>query len=240
MHKEIEKTIEELNSNYVIVPKFIEVEDITESQVIIAGEPQNSPCDWGIVEKEGKWIFFECDWERGYICYSEVFNSVEEACCFAKDYFEPRLTMYNKRHEKETQVDEFEQLIGVRLPREYRKFLIEYYIEGINRHLAEENVSITVDDVNEQIGIDALFDFTEKRSLNLLSWYKEYEDELPEKSIIIGNSCGCGVFVLIWQEDWKGVFLWDRALVLENSTEEECLYRITDNFDEFIKKLRSK
>ena len=37
---------------------------------------------------------------------------------------------------------------------------------------------------------------------------------------------------------WKGVFLWDHCLELEQSTEEDCLYRISDNFDLFFNSLQ--
>ena len=49
------------------LPTFIDVEGIMESQLIIDGVARNRPCAWGIVEQDGKWIFFFTDDERGYI-----------------------------------------------------------------------------------------------------------------------------------------------------------------------------
>ena len=88
------------------------------------------------------------------------------------------------------------------------------------------------------VGIDVLFGFNQVRSLCLNSWYNEYGEELPEETIIIGNSINAGLILLIWQDDWKGVFLWDHCLELEQSTEEDCLYRISDNFDLFFNSLQ--
>ena len=163
--------------------------------------------------------------------YSKEFDTVEDACEFAKEYFRPKLQLCNEKHVRLSKVDEFERIIQTTLPKDYRDFLLDFNGD----YLILKNVSLTVSDVNEQIGIDTLFGFSDKRSLNLISWYREYESELPENTIIIGASCGCGLLVLIWQEDWQGVFLWDSALALETSTEEDCLYRISDSFKEFRK-----
>ena len=68
----------------------------------------------------------------------------------------------------------------------------------------------------------------------IYSWHNEYSEELPENTIIIGNTINAGLILLIWQDDWKGVFLWDHCLELEQSTEEDCLYRISDSFELFV------
>ena len=237
MKIEIKKLIEALQQQHPSaadkLPTFLNAEGITQSQVVLNGEAQNCPCAWGIVEQDAKWIFFEMDDERGYIWYSQTFDTIKETCDFAKEYFEPRLQMYDKRIERAAQVEELEQLVQARLPMDYRDFLINCNGDGF----AVKDVSLTIEGVNEQIGIDAMFGFHEKRSLNLITWYQEYQNELPENAIIIGNSCGAGLLLLIWQEDWQGVFLWDDALVLESSTEEDCLYCIADSFKEFWKLL---
>lgn len=239
MMNEIEALMEDIKQRHISadrLPQFIEVEGITQSQVVIDGKEQNSPCTWGIVEQEAKWIFFEMDDERGYIWYSKDFNTIKEACDFAKEYFEPRLRVFDAQMKQTAMVEEFEQTIQAILPGDYSDFLIK----SIGDYRAFEDVSLTVSGVDEPIGIDTLFGFSAKRSLNLMEWYREYRDELPEKAIIIGDSCGAGLIVLTWQEDWRGVFLWDNALVLESSTEEDCLYRIADSFKEFQKMLRKR
>ena len=70
------------------------------------------------------------------------------------------------------------------------------------------------------------------------SWYNEYDEELSETTIIIGNTINAGLILLIWEDDWKGIFLWDYCLELEQSTEEDCLYRISDCFEAFLNSLQ--
>lgn len=236
---EIEELIEDIKQRHIAadrLPQFIEVEGIKQSQVVIDGKAQNSPCTWGIVEQDTKWIFFEMDDERGYIWYSKEFDTIKNACDFAKEYFESRLRVFDAQTKQTAKVGEFEQIIQSILPWDYRDFLIK----SIGDYRSIKDVSLTVSGVDEPIGIDTLFGFSEKRSLNLMTWYREYQNELPEKSVIIGDSCGAGLLVLIWQDDWQGVFLWDSALVLKTSTEEKCLYRIADSFKEFQKMLRKR
>lgn len=62
MMNEIEALMEDIKQRHISadrLPEFIEVDGITQSQVVIDGKEQNSPCTWGIVEQEAKWIFFE-------------------------------------------------------------------------------------------------------------------------------------------------------------------------------------
>lgn len=240
MMNEIKELIEALEQQHPKVanriPQFLEVESVTQSTVVIDGRARTWPCIWGIVEQDAKWIWFETDDERGYIWIRQEFDTIKEACASAKERLERWLRLCEEEMEWSANVEEFEQIIQTRLPGDYREFLIKSRGDGFA--VTERN--FTIQGMDEQFGIDAIFGFNEKRSLDLKSWYQEYQDELPEKSIIIGNSMGAGLIVLIWQADWKGVFLWDDALVLEQSTKEDCLYRIADSFKEFRKFLRRK
>lgn len=126
-------------------------------------------------------------------------------------------------------IREYENKLKMRIPADYKEFLVHtnggQFVDGVH--------TFWVNELKQNIGIDVLFGFDHARSLCLTDWYEEYSDELPENTIIIGNSINAGLILLIWQDDWKGVFLWDHCLDLEQSTEEDCLYRITDRFDLF-------
>lgn len=128
----------------------------------------------------------------------------------------------------------YEETVKMRLPKDYKEFLLDTN----GGQFIDEIHTFWVDELKENIGIDVLFGFNQVRSLCLNSWYNEYGEELPEETIIIGNSINAGLILLIWQDDWKGVFLWDHCLELEQSTEEDCLYRISDNFDLFFNSLQ--
>ena len=120
-------------------------------------------------------------------------------------------------------VAEFEQIVKMDLPKDYKDFLLDTN----GGQFVDEVHTFWVEELKDNIGIDVLFGFDRERSLCLNSWYNEYEEELPENTVIIGNSINAGLIILIWQEDWQGVFLWDHCLNLEQSTEEDCLIEMS-------------
>lgn len=132
-----------------------------------------------------------------------------------------------------SQIEEFENTVNMKLPDDYKKFLM-----NTNGGLFVNQIhTLWVDELQENIGMDVLFGFDNLRGLCLMDWYEEYIEDLPENTIIIGNSINAGLILLIWQDDWKGIFLWDNCLELEQSTEEECLYQIADRFGSFYASL---
>ncbi|MDE5781636.1 MAG: hypothetical protein K2I03_09215 [Lachnospiraceae bacterium] len=76
----MEKIDKEIGLNNKRIPSYIHVDDISDSQVCIDGIWRNAPSSWGICWKEGKWVFFETDDERGYICGIKRCMTEEEVC----------------------------------------------------------------------------------------------------------------------------------------------------------------
>lgn len=126
-------------------------------------------------------------------------------------------------------IEQYEKSLKTKFPEDYKKFIINTN----GGQFVDEIHTFWVEEIKQDIGIDVLFGFEQVRSLNLINWYEEYCEELPENTIIIGNSINAGLLLLIWQDDWQGIFLWDHCLELEQSTEEDCLYRIENQFDKF-------
>lgn len=135
-----------------------------------------------------------------------------------------------------SKLETYEKNANTKLPEDYKQFLI--HTNG--GQFINEIYTFWVEELEMNIGIDVLFGFNLSKSLCLTTWYKEYVDDLPENTIIIGNSINAGLILLIWQNDWKGIFLWDLSLDLEQSTEENCLYRIADNFNQFYSSLKKQ
>lgn len=62
------------------IPKYIDVEDISDSRVCINGNWTTEISAWGICWKDGEWVYFETDNERGYISGIQNYKTEEEAC----------------------------------------------------------------------------------------------------------------------------------------------------------------
>lgn len=60
--------------------QYVDVEDISDSQICIDGKWLNMPSVWGICWKDGEWVYFETDEERGYISGIKTYATEEEAC----------------------------------------------------------------------------------------------------------------------------------------------------------------
>lgn len=140
----------------------------------------------------------------------------------------------------ERKIRQFEKENRLALPKDYRRFLLRTnggtFVPGENN---EEFTAFAAEGVEESVIIDALFGFGHDRGLNISEWREEYSDELPEECVIIGSSVA-GELLLFWEDGRTGVYLWDHCLELDQSTEEECLYRIAGSFSEFFDSLKEE
>ena len=132
-------------------------------------------------------------------------------------------------------IEQYERIVNTKLPNDYRQFLANTN----GGQFVKELHTFWVEELKQDIGIDVLFGFDNARSLCLTNWFEEYAEDLPQNTIIIGNSINAGLILLIWQTDWKGIFLWDHCMDLEQSTQDDCLYRIADAFNLFYGSLKT-
>lgn len=133
-------------------------------------------------------------------------------------------------------LSELEKKVNMKLPEDYKK-----YLEETNGGTTDgEIICFHVEGLNEEIALDILYGIDLKFGLNILDWCNEYNQDLLESMIIIGHAMETGIILLINQNDWKGIYLWDNCLDYDESTEEECIYKISDSFDEFINGLKDE
>lgn len=71
---------EEARKADVEILKYIDVEDISDSRLCVDGTWTTLVSVWGICWKDGKWVYFETDEERGYISGIQIYDTEEEAC----------------------------------------------------------------------------------------------------------------------------------------------------------------
>ena len=133
------------------------------------------------------------------------------------------------------EVYKFETEIGFELPDDYKEFLIES-----NGGIPEIKYStFTIDELKEDIGLQVLYGLNLDENLDLREWNEEYEDDLLDDCLIIGHGLGFGFIVLINSPEASGIYFWDNCFELENSSEEENIYKISDTFEKFLKNIKS-
>ena len=71
---------EEARKADVEILRYIDVEDISDSRLCVDGTWTTEVSVWGICWKDGEWVYFETDEERGYISGIQRYETEEEAC----------------------------------------------------------------------------------------------------------------------------------------------------------------
>lgn len=136
---------------------------------------------------------------------------------------------------KEEEIFKLEEEVGFTLPNDYKEFLINF-----NGGVPEVKYStFKLNELEENIGLQVLYGLNLEENLDLREWYEEYEDDLLDDCLIIGHGIGFGFIVLVNSPEISGVYFWDNSFELENSSEDENIYKISDTFKEFIQELKS-
>ena len=142
----------------------------------------------------------------------------------------------------EQELEKVEERIRFKMPQDYRRFLMKSNGGSTPK---DSYFCVKVPRVEESIDIDLFLGHKPKRSSSRLSkicdlghWFDmfgyEYEG-INTAQIVLSDP---GVIVIGYENDPRdGVYLWDHTLELETSTEDDCMYKIADTFDEFISKI---
>ena len=135
---------------------------------------------------------------------------------------------------KEEEILKLEDELGFTLPNDYKEFLINF-----NGGVPEVKYStFTLNELEENIGLQVLYGLDLEENLDLREWYEEYEDDLLDDCLIIGHGIGFGFIVLVNSPEVSGVYFWDNSFELDNSSEDENIYKISDTFRQFIDELK--
>ena len=131
------------------------------------------------------------------------------------------------------EIIKFEKQIGFTLPLDYRIFL-----KNNNGGVPEKKYStFKLNKLNIDVGLQVLYGLNLNDNLNLRVWHEEYKEDMLNDCIIIGHGVGFGFVLLINDEENGGVYFWDHSFELENTSEEENIYKISNSFEEFINSL---
>lgn len=76
--KLVERITKEARDAKVDIMQFIDAQNIT-NRVNVNGNWSTYVSSWGLLEKDRKWVYFETDDERGYVCGIEEYKTLEEA-----------------------------------------------------------------------------------------------------------------------------------------------------------------
>lgn len=110
-------------------------------------------------------------------------------------------------------VNQLDGMFGFEIPLDYKEFLIK---TNGGRFDYEDEHHIMIK--NRTIWIDVLYGNKENMRSSLLFWNNEYGDEIPQNSIIIGDTQDHNFLVYMCAGEQKGIYLWDDTLSIDSSS----------------------
>lgn len=128
-------------------------------------------------------------------------------------------------------VQKFENQLGFELPRDYKEFLME------NDGTKFKECSFYIKHIDQSILLDLLYGVTSEAPFNIYETNKEFADDIPPKSLIIGDDPGGAMILLICDGENDGVYFYDHQYFFEQSSDIGNTYWIADTFSDFMKML---
>lgn len=135
----------------------------------------------------------------------------------------------------DSQISSIEKQLKVTLPEDYKNFLKQIGGGVVEK---DEVNKIVIDEIGEEIILDVLYGDNQKNEKSsILFWMEQFDGELLENSIIIGDDLLQGFLVLICDGENKGVYYWDDSYNFETSTDENNMYRVAESFKELLEQI---
>ena len=135
-------------------------------------------------------------------------------------------------------VDALEKEFNLHLPADYRQFLLE-----VGGGVADEDEynEIRVEDLNDAISVAVLYGIgNQPAHCSIEKAMRDYGDEIPQNSVIIGHECYGSYLVLECDGRNAGVWFWDDCWEYEATSEENIVYPVADSFTAFINRVGGK
>lgn len=123
---------------------------------------------------------------------------------------------------------EFETQRSIKLPADYRQFLIEY-----NGGVPSKR-GLFLKGCGTSVTLDVLYGIHEEPGLDMRFSTEEWKDEMPEGFIVIGGDPGGAMFILGTSSE-PGIYYWDHQHALPGSSEElGNTFYLSETFTELL------
>ncbi|OGV84023.1 MAG: hypothetical protein A3K19_04655 [Lentisphaerae bacterium RIFOXYB12_FULL_65_16] len=122
--------------------------------------------------------------------------------------------------------EELEKLVPFPLPEQY----VEFLTRTNGGACRSDTFRISC---GTEVMAHILFGFQRNRSLDLRFWHTEFGEDIPEGSLLIGCDPGGAFYLLLRDSDW-GVWYYDHAYSMPQSSDDENTYAVDLTLDEFL------
>lgn len=129
------------------------------------------------------------------------------------------------------EIKTLESRYDIKLPKDYSNFL-----SSLGGGTVEKtNNQIYVKGLSDSISVDVLFGInTQHKNANITMWTDKYFQEMPENTLIIGDTLEHGFIVLLCSGEDAGVYYWDDTYNYACSNDDNNTFFIADTFTDFV------
>jgi hypothetical protein len=134
----------------------------------------------------------------------------------------------------EKAVRKLEKDFRIKLPEDYRNFLIRDNGGGV------DDAYIYVKELDEYMLMGLLYGTgVEGGFADIVKINDEYYDDIPKNSLLIGEDEGGGFILLVADGENDGIWYYDHTYFFEPSNDELNTYFICETFSDFLKMLET-
>ena len=167
-------------------------------------------------------------WEN----YQKVKEIIDKRYMEFKNRKTMKIEAYKNGNREE--VAKFEKDFRVKLPEDYRNFLIEYNGGSVS------DAYLYVEELDEHILMGKFFGIGVKEGFaDIIEINEEYDEDIPKKSLLIGIDAGSGFILLINDGESDGIWYYDHTYFFDKSSDELNTYFICATFTDFIEMLET-
>lgn len=131
-------------------------------------------------------------------------------------------------------IKKLEESFNIKLPEDYKNFLIKYNGADIVDEI------FYVKDIEQKILMGGFYGVeSDKKKIGLINQNKEYGDDIPDNSLLIGSDPGSGWILLVNDGENNGIWYYDHSYFFSKLSDELNTYFICETFTDFLKMLET-
>lgn len=193
---------------------------------------QRPPFQWDKMKLENRLNYIRWVFSPYPIVDDEILKFIQEYDYYLQiihDGLNPKLRRFGQA--TESKIQKFIDSHKVSLPEDYKNFLENNNGGTVLTHYW----LFVVEELNEAVPLEALYGIEVESSMSLEIWNKD-QDEMPSHYLVIGEG-GDNSKILLNTGFSKGIYFMKNEF-REEPESEDGIYRIAENFDDFMNSLR--
>ncbi|MDR1935280.1 MAG: SMI1/KNR4 family protein [Candidatus Accumulibacter sp.] len=126
-------------------------------------------------------------------------------------------------------INKIEKEFGIKLPNDYKEYLLN------NNGVMIGEACFYLKELKQYILMGVFYGIgTENNTIDIIKINKEFEDDIMENTLLIGEDDGGGMILLIFDGSNDGIWYYDHSYFFKQSTDELNTYYICETFTEFM------